>query len=351
MYNLEMPHKPVDNRGLLETVLGDGSPFLLLTGVVLVLSGLFALFQSATGQFLPQDVAYLQMTAAALCGLDRCRIVHFMFHDRVSFGGALIAIGSLYLWLVEFPLRHRQPWAWWTLLVSGVIGFSTFLAYLGYGYLDTWHGIATLGLLPVFVAGILRSRQVLNDTVGVRSLFCPAVRYPLASRAGIGRICLLITSMGLIAGGMTIMIVGMTCVFVPQDLQYMGVHLADLYAISPRLVPLIAHDRAGFGGGLCSTGIAVLFCVYCGTPSRNLWQVIALAGGTGFACAIGIHPIIAYTSPSHLAPAVVLAIIFVTGLAFSYESMMLGLSGSTSADPDEGLKFTNPAQSPESPLV
>ena len=58
-----MPEEVADQRSLLEAVLGDGRPLLLFTGLALVLSGAFALFQSATGEFLPQDVAYLQMTA------------------------------------------------------------------------------------------------------------------------------------------------------------------------------------------------------------------------------------------------------------------------------------------------
>ena len=37
-------------------------------------------------------------------------------------------------------------------------GFVSFLAYLGYGYLDTWHGLATLVLLPCFVLGLVRAR-------------------------------------------------------------------------------------------------------------------------------------------------------------------------------------------------
>jgi hypothetical protein len=37
-----------------------------------------------------------------------------MVHDRATFGGVLIAIGALYLWLVEFPLRRGAAWAWWT---------------------------------------------------------------------------------------------------------------------------------------------------------------------------------------------------------------------------------------------
>ena len=48
------------------------------------------------------------MTAEQLCALHGCRIVHFMFHDRGAFGGSLIAIGTLYLWLAAFPLRQRR---------------------------------------------------------------------------------------------------------------------------------------------------------------------------------------------------------------------------------------------------
>ena len=122
-----------DNRGIFETLIGDGRPLLLFTGLSLVLSGAFALFLSATGQFLPHDAQYLGLSAAELCRFSGCRIVEFMIHDRVAFGGVLISIGVLYMWLAEFPLRHREGWAWWTLLLSGIVGFGSFLAYLGYG--------------------------------------------------------------------------------------------------------------------------------------------------------------------------------------------------------------------------
>src|SRR5947209_5614476 len=78
------------NRGFFQARIGDGRPLLIFTALVLILCGVFAIFQAATGHFLPHDVQYLGMTAKDLCGLDQCRIVHFMFHDRVSFGGALI---------------------------------------------------------------------------------------------------------------------------------------------------------------------------------------------------------------------------------------------------------------------
>ena len=117
----------------------------------------------------------------------------------------------------------------------------------------------------------------------------------------------------------------MTCVFVPQDLAFIGVSVQELHAFNPRLVPLIAHDRAGFGGAVCCCGVALFFCVWCGTPSRSLWQVLCLSGLAGFGSAIGVHPAIGYTDPVHLAPAVVGALLYLAGLVLSYRPMVLGV--------------------------
>src|SRR5205823_10821094 len=124
------------------------------------------------------------------------------------------------------------------------------------------------------------------------------------SRLGLGRACLLATATGLVVGGFTIMIVGMTAVFVPQDLDYMGMTALELDAINPRLVPLIAHDRAGFGGGVCCAGVTLFFTIWCAHPSRSLWQALLLAGLIGFTTAIAVHPAVGYTDATHLGPAV-----------------------------------------------
>jgi hypothetical protein len=307
-----------DDRGLLAALVGDGRPLIMFTGMSLLLSGAFALFLSATGHFLPHDVEYLGMFPEELCAINECRIVHFMFHDRVSFGGAIIAVGMLYLWLAEFPLKAREPWAWWLLLVSGIVGFSSFLAYLGYGYLDTWHGLATLALLPCFVLGLSRSYRELPAGRSPRCLLVPGAPLDFRSRAGLGRLLLLGTSVGLVGAGCTIMLVGMTTVFVPQDLTYMGMTDAEIDAVNPRLIPLIAHDRAGFGGGVACGGLTLLFVVWCARPSRSWWQVLAIAGFVGFSTAIGIHPIVGYNDAVHLAPAVAGAVMFTAGLALTY---------------------------------
>jgi len=312
-----------DDRGLLSALLGDGRPLLLLSGLALVFAGGFALFLSANKHFLPHDVDYLGMTAEQLCGFNDCRVVYFMFHDRVAFGGALIAIGVLYMWLAEFPLRRGEAWAWWAVVVSGIFGFGSFLAYLGYGYLDTWHGAATLLILPCFVIGLAQSRAQLQVPRGIGSLLRPGAVVNWLSPFGIGRALLLAVAGGMIAGGLTVMTFGMTRVFVPQDLTFMGLARSDLQTISARLIPLIAHDRAGFGGAICTTGVMVLICVWCARPSRNLWQILCLAGVIGFATAIGVHPMVGYNDLVHLAPAILGAIMFIAGLILCWKPMRL----------------------------
>src|SRR5262249_34219893 len=157
---------------------------------------------AVTGKFLPHDEEFLGMTAQQLCAIQGCRIVHFMIHDRISFGGAIIAIGLLYLWLA----RQKQPWAWWLFLLSGAVGFGSFVAYLGYGYLDTWHEVVTLSLLPCFLIGLVKQR-VNQCGDGARSLFRPSCRLSFSTSAGLGRACLLATVSGLAIGGFIIFLV------------------------------------------------------------------------------------------------------------------------------------------------
>jgi MFS family permease len=294
--------------------------WLRVLGLALVLSGLVALVLGWTGRFLPHDERFLGMTAAELCAHQGCRIVHFMAHDRIAFGGAVAATGLLYLWLA----RQGRAWAWWALLLSGAVGFASFLAYLGYGYLDTWHGLATLGLLPCFLLGLARSPARPVRPAGLHGLFRPSGWWPWRSAAGMGRACLLLTAIGLVCGGLTILAVGMTCVFVPQDLAYLGLGVEEMRSLNPRLVPLIAHDRAGFGGAVCCLGVALFFCVWCGTPSPRLWRVLALVGVVAFGAAIGAHPAVGYNDAVHLAPAVLGAFVYLTGLVFTFRPMVFG---------------------------
>jgi hypothetical protein len=175
------------------------------------------------------------------------------------------------------------------------------LTYLGYGYLDTWHGIATLFLLPLFTAGLWRARPTWLHVRDLWQSFEPM---------SLGRWGLGFLALGMLAAGTTIMAIGMTSVFVPQDLAFMGMTPSDLGKISARLVPVIAHDRAGFGGGLFSTAVTLLLLTRHARLSRSFIQTVAVMGLTGFGAAIGVHPAIGYTDFTHLAPAYLGAVLF-----------------------------------------
>ncbi len=316
--------------GFFVTLMKDGRPLLSWTALALLGSGGFALFLSTRGEFLPHDMAFLGVTAAELRSVAEGKLVAFMLHDRVAFGGTLLAIAFLYLWLIEFPLANGEPWAWWALLLSGVVGFASFLSYLGYGYLDTWHGVATLILLPLFALGLTRSYASLNRVASLRQVLPRAEGLDWSSVEARGRLLLLACGIGMISGGGLILLVGMTRVFVPQDLAFMGVTPGDLTAVHPGLIALIAHDRAGFGGGLCSCGLLVSLCAWCARSSRSLWQALALAGASGFGTAIGVHFVIGYQDLLHLLPAYLGCLTYMTGLAlavWSYRSRSAAHSG------------------------
>jgi len=85
-------------------------------------------------------------------------------------------------------------------------------------------------------------------------------------------------------------------------------------AINVRLIPLIAHDRAGFGGAVTTVGLLTLASVWFARPSRALWQTLVLGGFAGWSTAVMVHPAIGYTDPLHLAPAVTGAALFFAGL-------------------------------------
>jgi hypothetical protein len=86
------------------------------------------------------------------------------------------------------------------------------------------------------------------------------------------------------------------------------------------LVPVIAHDRAGFGGGLFSTGIILLLISRQAALTRSLVQIVALMGLAGFGAALGVHPAIGYTDTVHLAPAYLGCLLFVAMvLRLAYE--------------------------------
>jgi len=296
-----------------------GTGFSLPVIALIAAAAIFLVIGSlASNIFAQQTVAGLAQ-GAIFGSLALALVLIYRATEVINFAQGEMAMFTTYIaWAL---MDHGATWAWWAFVVSGIFGFGSFLAYLGYGYLDTWHGAATLLILPCFVIGLAKSRGHLRTPRGIGSLFLPGAAVNWLSLFGIGRALLLAVAGGMIVGGLTVMTFGMTRVFVPQDLTFMRLARSDLQSISARLIPLIAHDRAGFGGAICTTGATVLICVWCARPSRNLWQILCLAGVIGFATAIGVHPMVGYNDLVHLAPAILGAIMFIVGLILCWKPM------------------------------
>jgi hypothetical protein len=118
--------------------------------------------------------------------------------------------------------------------------------------------------------------------------------------------------------GLAILGVGLTDVFVPEDLAFMRVTVDDLHRISPRLVPLIAHDRVGFGAAVLVIGATALICLWCGSGARAQWETFCISGLVSLTAAIGTHSGIGYTDLGHLVPVLAAAASTIIGLALTF---------------------------------
>jgi dihydroorotate dehydrogenase len=85
-------------------------------------------------------------------------------------------------------------------------------------------------------------------------------------------------------------------------------------------VPLIAHDRASFGGMLVASGLCFLGIALWGfrRGARWVWWTLLLAGIPGYTCAICVHFVVGYENLWHLTPAFVGLAVFVVAQALCY---------------------------------
>ncbi len=60
------------------------------------------------------------------------------------------------------------------------------------------------------------------------------------------------------------------------------------------LIPVIAHDRAGFGRGLLSAGLLIVLIARNASITRSFVQVIGIMGACGFGAALRVHVAIGY---------------------------------------------------------
>ena len=295
----------------------------LALGCGMIISGTMAWYVAVDRVILPYDEQFVGMTRAQLTAAN-ARLLSFMAHDRISLAGTMISVGILYAGLAWGGVRRGHHWAWSALLASSGFGFLSFFLFLGFGYFDPLHAMISLILLPFYLIGTIWGQPRGAGDYGPPGT---GLRNNRAWRLGmVGQLAFVTLGIGLVGGGLTIAGTGITQVFVPSDLVFLETEGPFLREISPRLVPLVAHDRAGFGGTLATNGIGLLFTTLWGIRpgARWLWWTLLLAGIPGLLGAIGVHYTVGYTDFLHLSPVWLALILYLIGLALTYKMSFEG---------------------------
>jgi dihydroorotate dehydrogenase len=298
----------------------------MLMGLGMVIGSLMALAIAATRVVLPYDEQFVGMTRAELEQVNP-RLLSFLAHDRVSLAGSMVAIGTLYLGLSLFGIRRGLHWAQQSVFWSAFTGFGTFFLFLGYGYLDTFHAFVTAVLLQLLLLGV-------HSPLGPPPVpDSPALYGDWPWRMSLwGQLILIGHAGAVLVAGLVISGVGVTRIFVPEDLAFMQTTAEALRQANPKLLPLIAHDRATFGGMLVSAGLVLLLPALWGFRpcSAWLWWTQLVAVVLAYAAALAVHLVVGYTDLWHLTPAYGGLAIFLFGLGLSYP--FLCQPGASAAD-------------------
>ena len=285
-----------------------------LMGGGMLFGSLLALIIAATQVVLPYDEAFLGAGREELSAINP-RLLAFMAHDRVTLAGTMVAIGVMYVGLSLFGVRRGLHWARQAVFLSAFTGFASFFLFLGFGYLDIFHAFVTGVLLQLLLLGV-------HARLGTYTpVSRPDSRGDGAWRWGLwGQLLLVIHGFALLAAGVAISAIGVTHVFVHEDLEFMRTTADALLSANPRLVPLVAHDRATFGGMLLAGGWVFLLPALWGyrRGSSWLWWTYLIAGLAAYAAAISVHYAVGYMGLKHLLPAFGGLSLFLLGLILSY---------------------------------
>ncbi|WP_229757639.1 hypothetical protein [Paenibacillus marchantiophytorum] len=287
--------------------------WMYLLGLGMMFGGVLAWLIASTTVLLPYDETFLGVSRSVINRFNG-HIIHFMSHDRITLAGTMISIGIFYSQLARHGLQSGLHWARTAVITSCAVGFSSFFLYLGYGYFDPLHAGVAAVLLPM----LLFTLRGLKDYPSRKP---PGLRNDSVwRRAQLGQCCFVILGFGLAIGGLTISGVGVTYVFVDTDLTYMGLTAEQLAAWNDRLIPLIAHDRAGFGGALFSLAVAITASALWGVGQGEswLWWTFLWGGLPGFTAGLLIHFHIGYMNFIHLLPVYIAVMLYGIGLYLLY---------------------------------
>lgn len=285
-----------------------------LMGLGVFVAGFIALFIGLTEVLLPYDEQYLGIQKEEIQTFSH-HLFHFMSHDRICLAGVMISAGFMFMQLSYHGIRKGEHWAKKAYVIAASLGFLNIFYFMGFGYFDKLHFVYYLIILPFFLYGLYRSR---NMTVGSKG----SNLYNTLSwkKSQLGQSLFVISGMCLLSAGIVISIIGMNGVFVKEDLMFFALTPEQITAFNDKLIPLIAHDRAGFGGALISEGFLLLTIALWGyrEGAKWVWWTLLLGGLPGFLTGVGTHFIIGYDNHFHLSPAYLLFVFYFVGLVYSY---------------------------------
>lgn len=285
-----------------------------LLGASMLLGGLLAFIIASTRVVLPYDEAWCSTTRDGFAAINP-RLLPFLAHDRVSLAGTMISIGGLYLGLALGGVRRSSHWAQKTVILSATAGFVSFFLFLGFGYFDPFHAFVTAILFQFLIMALYA------DLGMPQSVPYPDLEENAAWRRGQwGQLLFVVLGLGLTTAGLVIASIGIREVLVREDLEYLRTSIETLRSANPRLIPLVAHDRASLGGMLVANGLGVWLAAQWGFVggARWLWWTLVLSGSPAFVCAIGVHLAVGYTDPWHLAPAIAATVVFALAAALAH---------------------------------
>ncbi|TCJ01759.1 hypothetical protein [Cytobacillus praedii] len=285
-----------------------------LFGLSILIGGIIALYFAFTSVILPYDESFIGLTRTNILQVNPL-ILSFMSHDRMALAGTMISGGILYIQLARHGIKNDMHWTRIAFHSAAIVGFIGIFLFIGFGYFDWLHGLFWLILLPIYhfsykegkkITGAPFSSHGKNDRVWQYGLY--------------GQLLFIMLGFMILVGGIVISTIGVSKVFVSTDLSFLCMTPQMLDHISNNLIPVIAHDRAGFGSALISVGLLVLMISLWGfrKGERWIWNTLCLGALPAFIAGIGTHIYIGYTTFIHLLPVYFLVILYLLGLVLSY---------------------------------
>lgn len=285
-----------------------------LFGLSILIGGIIALYFAFTSVILPYDESFIGLRRAAIFQVNPL-IISFMSHDRMALAGTMISGGILYIQLARHGIKNNMHWARIAFHSAAIVGFIGIFLFIGFGYFDWLHGLFWLILMPIYYFSFKEGKRITGSPFSSHGKNDRVWKYGLY-----GQLLFIMLGFLIVVGGIIISTIGVSKVFVATDLSFLCMSPQMLNNISNNLIPVIAHDRAGFGSALISVGLLVLMISLWGfrKGERWIWNTLCLGALPAFMAGIGTHIYIGYTTFIHLLPVYFLIVLYLLGLILSY---------------------------------